>query len=137
MSARSAEDKSAVPAASIDPVMPQQAGVDLHHAEAADRQVSNDAALEHEAGPLQGISLASAPSQSQAEAADPSSRSAQLSQSDAFGSQSNSAADAGKAAVTAAWSKIQNKMKAPKCKGHGEDCVIREVKKNGPNKGVC
>ncbi|KAL0047212.1 hypothetical protein WJX82_009612 [Trebouxia sp. C0006] len=55
--------------------------------------------------------------------------------SDAFGSQSSSAADAGKAAVTAAWSKIQNKMKAPKCKGHGEDCVIREVKKNGPNKG--
>jgi len=134
MSARSAEDKSAVPAASVDSVMPQQAGADLKHAEAADRQMSNDPALEHEAGLSQGISLASA--RSQAEAADPTSRSAQLSQSDAFGSQRNSAADAGKAAVTAAWSKIQNKMKAPKCKGHGEDCVIREVKKNGPNKGV-
>ncbi len=134
MSARSAEDKG--PAASMDPVMPQQAGTDLQHAETADRQMSNGPAPEYKAGPLQGISLASAPSHSQAEAADPSSRSAQLSQSDAFGSQSNSAADAGKAAVTAAWSKIQNKMKAPKCKGHGEDCVIREVKKNGPNKGV-
>lgn len=44
-------------------------------------------------------------------------------------------ADVGKAAATAAWSKIHSKMKAPKCKGHGEDCVIREVKKNGPNKG--
>lgn len=135
ISARSAEVKSAVPAASMKPVMPQQAGAELQHAKAADRQMSNAAGPEHEAGPLQGISLASAPSHSQADAADPSSRSAQSSQSDAFGSQSNSAADAGKAAVTAAWSKIQNKMKAPKCKGHGEDCVIREVKKNGPNKG--
>ncbi len=136
MSARSAEVRSAVPAASVDPAIPQQAGADLQHAEAADRQMSNDPALEQEAGPPQGISLASALSHSQAEAADPSARSAQSSQSDAFGSQSNSAADAGKAAVTAAWSRIQNKMKAPKCKGHGEDCVIREVKKNGPNKGV-
>lgn len=135
-SARSAEHKSAVPVTLLDPVMPQQAGADVQHAEAVDRQMSNDPALQHEAGPMKGNSLASAPSHSQAEAADPSSRSAQSSQSDAFGSQSNSAADAGKAAVTAAWSKIQNKMKAPKCKGHGEDCVIREVKKNGPNKGV-
>jgi len=116
--------------------MPQQAGADLQHAGAADRQMSSDPALEHEAGISQGTSLASMPSQVEAKAADPSSRSTQSSQSDAFGSQSSSAADAGKAAVTAAWSKIQNKMKAPKCKGHGEDCVIREVKKNGPNKGV-
>ena len=47
----------------------------------------------------------------------------------------NVAADTEKAAVTAAWSKIQSKMKAPKCRGHSEDCVIREVKKNGLNKG--
>ena len=47
----------------------------------------------------------------------------------------SAASDAEKAAVTAAWSKIQSKMKAPKCRGHNEDCVIREVKKNGPNKG--
>ena len=52
-------------------------------------------------------------------------------------SQSGSAPDADKAAVTAAWSRIQSQMKAPKCKGHGEDCVIREVKKSGPNKGMC
>ncbi len=134
ISARSAEDESAVPSAFVDPVMPQQAGADLKHAEAAARQMSSDPALEHEAGLSQGISLASAPSQ--VAAADYSSRSSKSSQSDAFGSHSNSAADAGKAAVTAAWSKIQNKMKAPKCKGHGEDCVIREVKKNGLNKGV-
>ena len=59
------------------------------------------------------------------------------SQSDVPRSQSsmNAASDAGKAAVTAAWSKIHSKMKAPKCRGHNEDCVIREVKKNGPNKG--
>ena len=47
----------------------------------------------------------------------------------------SAASDTEKAAVTAAWSKIQSKMKAPKCRGHNEDCVIREVKKNGPNKG--
>ena len=47
----------------------------------------------------------------------------------------STALDTEKAAVTAAWSKIQSKMKAPKCRGHNEDCVIREVKKNGPNKG--
>lgn len=47
----------------------------------------------------------------------------------------SAASDADKAAVSAAWSKIQSKMKAPKCRGHNEDCVIREVKKNGPNKG--
>lgn len=60
------------------------------------------------------------------------------SQSNVPGSQAsaNAASDAGKAAVTAAWSKIQSKMKAPKCRGHSEDCVIREVKKNGPNKGT-
>lgn len=56
-------------------------------------------------------------------------------ETDIVGSQTSGAADADKAAVTAAWSKIHSKMKAPKCKGHGEDCVIREVKKNGPNKG--
>lgn len=60
------------------------------------------------------------------------------SQSNVSGSQTSvsAASDAGKAAVTAAWSKIQSKMKAPKCRGHSEDCVIREVKKNGPNKGT-
>ena len=136
MSAGSADEKSAVPAASVHPVMPQQAGAGLQNAGAADRQMSSDPALEHEAGISHSTSLASMPSQVEAKAADPSSRSTQSSQSNAFGSQSSSAADAGKAAVTAAWSKIQNKMKAPKCKGHGEDCVIREVKKNGPNKGV-
>ena len=48
---------------------------------------------------------------------------------------SQSVPDAEKAAATEAWQRIHSKMKAPKCKGHSEDCVIREVKKNGPNKG--
>ena len=34
-----------------------------------------------------------------------------------------------------AWKQIQNRMKPPKCKGHNEDCVIRQVKKKGPNLG--
>ena len=48
---------------------------------------------------------------------------------------SHSIPDTEKAAATEAWQRIHTKMKAPRCKGHGEDCVIREVKKNGPNKG--
>ena len=48
---------------------------------------------------------------------------------------SQSVPDAEKAAATEAWQRIHSKMKAPKCKGHSEDCVIREVKKSGPNKG--
>lgn len=48
---------------------------------------------------------------------------------------SQSVLDVDKAAATEAWQRIHTKMKAPRCKGHSEDCVIREVKKNGPNKG--
>ena len=50
-------------------------------------------------------------------------------------STSQSIPDTEKAAATEAWQRIHSKMKAPRCKGHSEDCVIREVKKNGPNKG--
>ena len=57
------------------------------------------------------------------------------SQSSQAMSLSQSMPGAEKAAATEAWQRIHTKMKAPKCKGHNEDCVIREVKKNGPNKG--
>ena len=40
-----------------------------------------------------------------------------------------------RATAAAAWQQIHKKMKPPKCGGHKEDCVIREVKKPGPNKG--
>ena len=72
------------------------------------------------------------------EAVDQHLPSAASSQGDLLASQDSTAAAPGdKAAVTAAWSKIHSKMRAPKCKGHNEDCVIREVKKSGPNKGMC
>ena len=40
------------------------------------------------------------------------------------------------AAAKAAWSRIQESAKPPLCGGHQEPCVIREVKKKGPNKGM-
>lgn len=42
----------------------------------------------------------------------------------------------GRTEAAAAWRSIQQKMKPPKCAGHGEACVIRQVKKAGPNKGA-
>ena len=39
-------------------------------------------------------------------------------------------------AAKAAWSRIQESAKPPLCSGHQEPCVIREVKKRGPNKGM-
>lgn len=60
---------------------------------------------------------------------------APLSQVSSAMSISHSIPDTEKAAATEAWQRIHTKMKAPRCKGHSEDCVIREVKKNGPNKG--
>lgn len=33
------------------------------------------------------------------------------------------------------WKQIQDRMKPPLCKGHGEPCVIRQVKKGGANQG--
>ncbi len=36
----------------------------------------------------------------------------------------------------AVWKQIQNRMKPPLCKGHGEPCVIRQVKKGGVNQGM-
>ena len=44
--------------------------------------------------------------------------------------------DSSTAAAKAAWSRIQESAKPPLCSGHQEPCVIREVKKKGPNKGV-
>jgi len=38
-------------------------------------------------------------------------------------------------ATQAAWQRITNSMKAPCCSGHKEPCVIRTVKKKGPNLG--
>ena len=40
-----------------------------------------------------------------------------------------------KASAKAAWAHIQQRMKPPLCKGHSEPCVIRQVKKGGPNQG--
>lgn len=37
--------------------------------------------------------------------------------------------------LTEEWKSLFEKLKPPLCNGHGESCVIREVKKNGPNKG--
>ena len=37
--------------------------------------------------------------------------------------------------AVAAWQRIQQSMKPPRCKGHGEACVVRQVKKKGPNQG--
>ena len=39
-------------------------------------------------------------------------------------------------AAKAAWAQIQQRMKPPLCKGHNEPCVIRQVKKGGPNQGA-
>ena len=39
------------------------------------------------------------------------------------------------ASAKAAWKQIQQRMKPPLCKGHGEPSVIRQVKKGGPNQG--
>lgn len=49
---------------------------------------------------------------------------------------SKPAAMVDRATAAAAWQQIHQKMKPPKCAGHKEDCVIREVKKAGPNKGA-
>ncbi|BDA45375.1 probable DNA-(apurinic or apyrimidinic site) lyase 2 [Coccomyxa sp. Obi] len=38
-------------------------------------------------------------------------------------------------AAKAVWKQIQDRMKPPLCKGHGEPCVIRQVKKSGVNQG--
>lgn len=38
-------------------------------------------------------------------------------------------------ATRAAWQRINNSMKPPCCFGHQEPCVIRTVKKKGPNQG--
>jgi hypothetical protein len=38
-------------------------------------------------------------------------------------------------AAKAVWREIQERMKPPLCKGHSEPCVIRQVKKGGPNQG--
>lgn len=38
-------------------------------------------------------------------------------------------------AAKAVWKEIQERMKPPLCKGHAEPCVIRQVKKGGPNQG--
>ncbi|KAK9901314.1 hypothetical protein WJX75_005948 [Coccomyxa subellipsoidea] len=38
-------------------------------------------------------------------------------------------------AAKAVWKQIQDRMKPPLCKGHGEPCVIRQVKKGGANQG--
>ncbi|KAK9827629.1 hypothetical protein WJX81_000675 [Elliptochloris bilobata] len=40
----------------------------------------------------------------------------------------------GRAEAAAAWRSIQQRMKPPTCAGHGEPCVIRQVKKAGANK---
>ena len=34
-----------------------------------------------------------------------------------------------------AWRRIQQRQKPPKCKGHGEECKVRKVSKQGPNFG--
>lgn len=39
------------------------------------------------------------------------------------------------ASAKAAWKQIQQRMRPPLCKGHSEPCVIRQVKKGGPNQG--
>jgi hypothetical protein len=41
----------------------------------------------------------------------------------------------GRVEAVAAWQRIQQLMKPPKCKGHGEECVVRHVKKGGVNQG--
>jgi hypothetical protein len=38
-------------------------------------------------------------------------------------------------AAAAAWQRLAARMAPPNCSGHGEPCVIRSVKKAGPNQG--
>jgi AP endonuclease-2 len=38
-------------------------------------------------------------------------------------------------ATKAAWQRISSSMRAPCCTGHREPCVLRTVKKKGPNQG--
>ena len=49
---------------------------------------------------------------------------------------SGQAGAVGRAEAAAAWRNIQQRMQPPLCAGHGEPCVIRQVKKAGPNKGA-
>jgi hypothetical protein len=41
----------------------------------------------------------------------------------------------GRVEAVAAWQRIRQLMKPPNCKGHGEECVVRHVKKGGVNQG--
>lgn len=50
-------------------------------------------------------------------------------------SQADSGLPEQNASAKAAWAQIQQRMKPPLCKGHSEPCVIRQVKKGGPNQG--
>ncbi|KAK9867360.1 hypothetical protein WJX84_005602 [Apatococcus fuscideae] len=50
-------------------------------------------------------------------------------------SEASQASNASTSAAATAWRQIQQRMRPPKCKGHGEDCVIRQVKKGGANQG--
>ena len=50
-------------------------------------------------------------------------------------SQADQAMPEQNASAKAAWAQIQQRMKPPLCKGHSEPCVIRQVKKGGPNQG--
>lgn len=51
-------------------------------------------------------------------------------------SEASQASNASASAAATAWRQIQQRMRPPKCKGHGEDCVIRQVKKGGANQGA-
>ncbi len=113
----------------------QQAQRDPQQAANAGGVVNSTAAQQQDTILLQQPHSAAQLSSVQTGAVDSRLGPVRLPQNNVFESQSSGATDADKAAATAAWSKIHSKMKAPKCKGHGEDCVIREVKKNGPNKG--
>lgn len=45
-------------------------------------------------------------------------------------------AGSGKEGAAAAWKRIADLMRPPRCKGHGEECVVRHVKKAGVNQGT-
>ncbi|KAK9830809.1 hypothetical protein WJX74_008240 [Apatococcus lobatus] len=49
--------------------------------------------------------------------------------------EASEASQSSASAAAHAWKQIQQRMQAPKCKGHNEDCVIRQVKKSGANQG--
>jgi hypothetical protein len=53
----------------------------------------------------------------------------------AVGQEVQQALQAHEQATRAAWQRIANRMVPPKCRGHGEACVLRTVKKSGPNQG--